>query len=343
MHTTASDGGQKLHDFVRVAEALGLDFLVLGDHNVINPEYKTTQSKVTIVPGLEFTPGYSFEYDNEGKPTNFDSDPNHLLAIGITEPGTDDFRDSQTNVDTIAALGGLSFLAHPADYWLPWNDWQVEGYNGLEIWTYLSDWGESVMIGEGSAKPGDDPDATLTGPNEKILQHWDTVGLQRRVIGIGSTDSHSKIQTVKDQPFLAFPLKKELHSIRTHVLLADSLSSSRTQAIGQIVTALSKGRCYIALDSLADATGFQFWLEVYGRRHDMGDEVSLLDIQPSGILHIRLPSTAKISVVVNGEVIHRSEGDHLDMPIELDQGVCRVEARMNDRIWILSNPVYLRV
>ena len=64
---------------------------------------------------------------------------------------------------------------------------------------------------------------------------------------------------------MVFPLDKELHSIRTHVLLKDALSDSRTEASAQIVEALSQGRCYIALDSIANATGFQYWLEMGGR------------------------------------------------------------------------------
>ena len=342
LHTTASDGEQELSDFVQVAEALGLDFLVLGDHNVINPEYKNIQSSVVIVPGLEYTPGYSFEHDEEGNPTNYDSGPNHLLAIGVTEPSTEDFSNPQANIDTVAAQGGLSFLAHPADYWLPWKDWQVERYDGLEIWTYLSNWAESAMVQELGAKALKDPDAVLTEPNNRLIKHWDTVGYQRRLIGIGSTDAHSKMQSLQGENHLVFPLDKELHSIRTHVLLKDSLSDSRSEASSQIVEALSKGRCFIALDSLADATGFQFWLEMDGRRYDIGDEIGLRDTNPNGNLHVSVPHSATIKVIFNGKVTHQAEKDQLNIPIQLAQGVYRVEAWIKDRIWTLSNPIYLR-
>jgi hypothetical protein len=342
IHTTASDSEKELSEILQVAEALGLDFLALGDHNVINPEYKGIQSSVVIVSGLEYTPGYSFEYDEEGNQTNFDSGPNHLLGIGVTAPGTEDFSIPQANIDTIAAQGGLSFLAHPADYWLPWEEWQVERYDGLEIWTYLSDWAESQVVRGLGAKALKSPDAVLSGPNHRIIEHWDAVGKQRRIIGIGSTDSHSKMQKLGEEYHMVFPLDKELHSIRTHVLLKDTLSNSRTEASAQIVEALSQGRCYIALDSIANATGFQFWLEMGGRRHDMGDEIHLRESHHKGILQVRVPHSATIKVLFNGKVAHQAEVDQLTMPIQLERGVYRVEVWEKDQIWTLSNPIYLR-
>jgi hypothetical protein len=342
IHTTASDSEKELNEIIQVAEALGLDFLVMGDHNVINPEIKGTQSSVVIVSGLEYTPGYSFEYDEEGNQTNFYSGPNHLLAIGVTAPGTEDFSSPQANIDSIAAQGGLSILAHPADFWLPWDDWQVERYDGLEIWTYLSDWAESAMVQGLGAKALKAPDAALSGPNHRIVKLWDEVGKQRRLIGIGSTDSHSKMQNLGGEYHMVFPLDKELHSIRTHVLLKDALSDSRTEASAQIVEALSQGRCYIALDSMANATGFQFWLEMGGSRHDMGDEVELPESHGKGNLQVRVPHSATIKVLFNGKVTHQVEDDQLTIPIQLERGVYRVEVWEKDRIWTLSNPIYLR-
>ena len=58
IHTNASDSEKELGEILQVAELLGLDFLALGDHNVINPEYRGMQSSVIIVSGLEYTPGY---------------------------------------------------------------------------------------------------------------------------------------------------------------------------------------------------------------------------------------------------------------------------------------------
>ena len=342
LHTTASDGGQDLNDVLRVADEVGVDFIVLGDHNAIDPRHASLTSRVQLVPGIEYTPEYKVEYDPAGEPVGYDSGPNHLLGIGISNPGTEDFDDPQANIDSVNKLGGLSILAHPADFWLPWKAWQVQRYAGIEIWTYLSDWAEANMKHSDLKDAYGNPDSALTGPRKRVLERWDAEGQKRRVLGMGSMDSHSKMQTVQGESLLVFPLQKELYALRTHVNLSGPLAKDRHKAAEQILSSLGTGRCYIALDSLADASGFQFWLNWDDRRFDMGAEVEVTTVSSDGAFQIRLPHPASVSLIADGVSVYDAEGSRFEISTPIQPGVYRVEVKIDGRHWILSNPIYLR-
>jgi hypothetical protein len=55
----------------------------------------------------------------------------------------------------------------------------------------------------------------------------------------------------------------------------------------------------------------------------------------------RLPAAAEIVVVRDGAPLRRVHGDALDVEIE-HPGVYRIEARIDGRLWLLSNPIHLR-
>ena len=74
----------------------------------------------------------------------------------------------------------------------------------------------------------------------------------------------------------------------------------------------------------------------------MGDEVDLRESHHKGILQVRVPHSATIKVLFNGKVTHEEEDNQLKIPIQLESGVYRVEVWEKDRIWTLSNPIYLR-
>jgi hypothetical protein len=46
-------------------------------------------------------------------------------------------------------------------------------------------------------------------------------------------------------------------------------------------------------------------------------------------------------VIRDGAPFHAARGAALDVPVE-GRGVYRIEARIDGRLWLLSNPVHLR-
>jgi hypothetical protein len=64
---------------------------------------------------------------------------------------------------------------------------------------------------------------------------------------------------------------------------------------------------------------------------------------PAGraVIHVRLPRAAELRVVGNGATVYQVHAEGLKLEIE-GQGVYRIEARIDGRLWLLSNPVHLR-
>jgi hypothetical protein len=64
---------------------------------------------------------------------------------------------------------------------------------------------------------------------------------------------------------------------------------------------------------------------------------------PAGpsVLRVRLPRAADLTVVRDGTPWQRTHAATLDIEIAT-RGVYRVEARVDGRVWLLSNPVHLR-
>jgi hypothetical protein len=341
IHSRASDGDKSFSEIIWEAANLGLDFLIPGDHNAIDPICLMPEHRLLIVPGLEYTPKYKEIYDDKGSITGYESGPNHLLAIGVNQAGSVDHQIPQNNIDQTLAAGGLAFIAHPADYWLPWNDWTVERYTGLEIWTFLSDWAESSFNSPSPLFAYRNPDAVLQGPPEQALRRWDNECQHRRIVGIGSVDMHSKPQNVGGVQREVFPPEVELSSIRTHILSFDPLPADSNKAIQQLVSAIGDGHCYTALDSLFPSDGFRFCVETNKRVFIMGDELWPDPREPLTLL-VQLPQAAEVRVLKDGHIYHKAHCTNLSLIIHGETGVFRIETRIKGHPWIFSNPIYVR-
>src|ERR687891_1328845 len=60
------------------------------------------------------------------------------------------------------------------------------------------------------------------------------------------------------------------------------------------------------------------------------------------VLRVRLPRFAEVTACRNGVMIAETRAAGLDLDIT-DSGVYRVEARIDERLWLVSNPVLLRL
>jgi hypothetical protein len=125
--------------------------------------------------------------------------------------------------------------------------------------------------------------------------------------------------------------------IRTHVLCNEPPAHDLERDRELVFDALRAGRCYIAVDSVAPASGFRF----------AADDVPMGGEAPAGrrTLRVRTPLAARLRLLCDGAEIASTEGTSLDVEVE-EPGVYRAEARRDakgrERTWILSNPVYLR-
>jgi hypothetical protein len=128
--------------------------------------------------------------------------------------------------------------------------------------------------------------------------------------------------------------------LHTHLLcepLTGDLDPDRESVYG----ALREGRAYLAVDAFAPAAGFRFHGSRDGDQVEMGGTATA----DAWTLHVRLPRRARIRLVRDGRTLAEDESDFLDHRVG-GAGVYRVEARIDEdgreRVWIVSNPIYLR-
>ena len=138
------------------------------------------------------------------------------------------------------------------------------------------------------------------------------------------------------------PYERAFRCVSTHVL-AERLEE------GAMREAVKAGRVYVAHTWMGDATGFRMgWLdageaELSTRvRCWMGDE---REFEGGGRIDVESPLPGRLRLIRGGVEVARSEGNRLSVPVN-EAGVYRAEVWLELdgewRLWIYSNPVYLR-
>jgi len=335
-HSTYSDGHGTAAQVAAAAASAGLDFLVMTDHDTLQPLAEVGEAfhgRTLLLWGCEVSP-----------PTN------HLLAVGAsTCPSCQ--QPPQAYLDELRAQGALTFLAHPHDRGVRlarvpsyrWDSWPIEGYTGIEVWNQLSDWG-GRLTGLGSTlRALQRPAQALRGPEPETLQLWDQAGLQRRVVGIGGLDVHDIHVGHPPLGVRIFPYAYAFRTIRCHVRV-EAWPEAPKDAKAELLQALQEGRLHFADDELADSRGIA-WSALDGNgavRGGMGDELACRSVQA---LRLSAPRPALLTLVKDGVPIMRGEGRELSAPTQ-GPGVYRAELRIpgrgRDLPWAYTNPIYLR-
>src|SRR5574341_60235 len=139
MHTHYSDGHYTHAEIASAALKTGLDVVIVTDHNVLvnglEDYYREGDRRLLLLVGEEV-------HDQARDPQK-----NHLLVIGASRELATLSHDPQLLLEGVSRAGGLAFIAHPVDPAAPavgevdisWEDWQVQGYTGLELWNAFSE------------------------------------------------------------------------------------------------------------------------------------------------------------------------------------------------------------
>jgi hypothetical protein len=158
------------------------------------------------------------------------------------------------------------------------------------------------------------------------------------VVAIGGLDAHQFGKRIGPVvPLRVMSYRRSFRYIRTHVLCSEPPTRELEHDRELVFDALRVGRCYIAVDSVAPASGFRF----------EADDVPMGGEAPAGrrTVSARTPLAARLRLLRDGVEIASAEGTSLDAEVE-EPGVYRVEARREaggrERTWIISNPVYFR-
>lgn len=336
MHSVFSDGSGEISDIAKAASEVGLDYILLTDHNTLRAlkeGYEGWYGNTLLLVGCELN-------DKQNK--------NHYLAFGINQAYSTRLSAAEY-VKKVKEAGGIGFIAHPHEKRThmekhppyPWVDWDVDGFTGIEIWNHMSEWMENLTE-KNKYQSFLHPLKTIVAPQKKTLKLWDELNLKRKVVGIGGVDAHAhKYNLLGFLEVEIFPYKVLFKSIRTHILTDEEIKKGKSfdaveKAKKIIYSALEKGSCFVANDYHGDSSGFKFFADADNRIYQMGDKIS----KSKNIkLHAEIPNhNSEIKLIKNGRTVESVKGATLVHKVN-GRGVYRVEAYLNGKAWIFSNHI----
>lgn len=344
MHTRYSDGSGLHADIARAALDAGLDVVIVTDHNVLVNGFESYHRKngktLLMLIGEEV-------HDQARLPQK-----SHLLVLGCNREMARFADDPQRLIDRVRESGGLSFIAHPRDPALPlfheddisWEDWQVSGYTGIELWnglselkTHIKNWMDAIFYGFF-------PHYLAHGPHPEVLARWDDLLAQdRKVVAIGGSDAHALNIRVGPIRRTIYPYEFHFRAINTHLLTPQPLTGDMTSDKKMIYQAFQQGHCFVGYDLPSSTRGFRFTAQGKNGRVIMGDELMM---DSAITLQIKLPQKCECNLLKDGQVIKTWTTHEVCTHITREPGVYRVECYINfsgkRRGWIFSNPIYLR-
>lgn len=341
-HTIYSDGSGTFKEVAKVANEIGLDFLVSSDHNTIQP----------LLEGKEGWYGKTLVLCGDEISTR----AGHYLSMNIAKDISQKAVGSvQGVIDAVADEGGLGFIAHPFHPRMAWSDWKVTNFTGMELVNADSEWRNDgilelleSLLGYAFSEYG--ALNNLADRPRANLRKWDELLQGRKVVGIGSADAHANIKLGKERS-LKFPsYERVFNSIHTHILTSHRLTGNLEHDKLAVYSALQAGHCYVVYEGFCDASGFAFEGTNGHNRAMMGDEIALNDGVEFTVAVSDTTDTL-IELLKDGDVVRASKNGRLKYRTT-KAGVYRVEVyqlrrsfpfwRLSKRPWIFSNPIYVR-
>ncbi len=336
IHTIHSDGTGDYHQLAEIANDAGLDYLLVTAHNFHTSEKEGWYGATLVLTGEEVQdPAHAAE--------------NHYLVLDANRTMAPHAGDPQRLIDTVQRHGGLGFIAHPYEHSgrfidepeINWNAWHAEGYDGLEIWNYMSEFKSYLNDPLTTLLYALMPRLAIRGPYPETLDRWDKLLADGKVWAIGGSDAHGK--TYRMGPFKrqVFAYRHLFRTVNTHALLSARWSGDATRDAQHLYTALEQGRSFIGYDALAPTKGFRFHAQHGEKRYTMGDEIAA---RQEVHFQVSTPSAARLRLIHNGSCVAENEGDYL-MYTSRSPGAYRVEALKRhlavERGWIYSNPIFV--
>jgi len=363
-HTPYSDGALYHAELAQDAIAAELDFVIVTDHNVwvqgveryhvdARPQPPPPPQRIGYPPVAASPPRQTLVLSGEElHDVRRDPPGEHTLVFGA-ERELAPYADTPQHVfDRANMAGALSFLAHPfeksaasiGEPALGWSDWEVQGYTGLEIWNYMSEFKGLMKYWATGLRHVFRPNRGIKGPYPATLAKWDELMADgRRVVGIGGADAHGLTYRVGPFKRTIFPYEHLFRGVNTHILTPHALTGDVAQDKALIYEALRLGHCWVGYDLPAPTTGFRYTASGWRCEAMLGDEIAV----GTGVtLQVRAPRMAELRLVRRGEVVQLVQHGTNLTHIAQDPGAYRAEVYLDyqgaSRGWIFSNPIYVR-
>lgn len=330
VHSNLSDGRASPDAICAAAAARGLDFLVLTDHNRLDPKLGGLHHGVLLVPATE-------ESANEG----------HIVSLGAKR-ALDDAEKRGDALQAIRKLGGTPMLAHPYNRRMPFSDWPNVGEAaGLEALSYDDLWrealhapfGHGLVIGALESPFNKDLAVSqLVRRPDQALAGFDALRVEHPLSLVCADDAHG------------LPSYRSVLGLMSMYLDISEFEGADPQLV---LRALAAGRGYCGLDAIAPASGFSFRAEApqaYGGTMGEGMSGPARERTVVAELPATAPRAAELHLFQNGREVLVSRGPRLVLP-RADPGDYRVEvwAPLPGAFWdgpmvpwILSNPIRLK-
>ena len=341
VHTTYSDGTATVPEVLTSARAAGADAVLLTDHDTLAARrdgWEGLHDGVLLLVGTEVSP-------KDG----------HYLAFGVEHEIPHAGRSPRDIAAAVRAAGGIGFAAHPFSRGgrmlvpalarrvvLP-HGWPAldadDGCDGIELWSVTTDAAEAWRTpGEAMRWLRDPQSAVAQGPAPWHLRRWDELSAHRRLPANGGLDGHQPGIRVRGRVCSPLPHRSTFDLLRTHLLCERPLTGDVAVDRTTVLRALRAGAAWLNCPFVARADGARLWAQrADGETVPMGGEAAA----GAAVLHVRLPRAAEIVVLRDGVAFERAHAAMMAVEVERP-GVYRVEARIDGRLWLLSNPVRLR-
>jgi hypothetical protein len=344
IHTPYSDGESYHAEIAQAALQAGLDFIVVTDHNVwvggIEGYYGPSQQhQVLLLVGEEI-------HDVRRDPQT-----NHMLVYGADRELAQYASNPQDLIEQVGEGGGTCYLAHPIDKAaplfnepaIPWVNWDIEGYAGIELWNYMAEFKRFLSGKVKAVRLAYNPEKAISGPFPETLALWDhLLGEGRDVRVIGCADAHANRYSIGPLARVVFPYEYLFRCVNTHILTSRPFNGDFEHDKRLALNALRAGSAFVGYDLPAPTRGFRFSAQGHNTSAIMGGRIRL----GHGVtLQIAAPHIAEIRLLKDGEtVLHEPDGTHC-VYIANKPGIYRVEVYIRfkgkQRGWIFSNPIFI--
>ena len=344
MHTVYSDGTGKHADLAQAALKAGLDAIIVTDHNVwvqnMEGYLQKGKKRMLTLVGEEV-------HDQTLKVGK-----NHLLILGHNREVARFAPDPQQLIEQGTAAGGLTFIAHPMEDALPafheaafnWENWEVSGYTGIELWNQMSEFKSRSATFPKAALNAFFPRFMMLGPLERTLKLWDDLLATSRqpVVAVGGVDAHAL--NIRKGPIglILYPYELQFRSLTNHLLIPTPLTGELSQDKRLVYDALRQGHSFVAYDLPHSTRGFRFTVNSKDGQFYMGDRVTA----ESGLtFQVHLPLRTHARLIKDGKIIKEEMDREVLTHITKEPGIYRAEVYLDylgrHRGWIFSNPIYV--
>jgi len=342
MHTPYSDGSKWHRELADSAIVAKLDFIIVTDHNIwvdgIEEYYQNEYGKVLLLVGEEI-------HDPRRKPQ-----ANHFLALGAKRELSPFASNTEELIEATRSAGGYGFLAHPFDPAAPtigesalgWQDWDIEGYHGLEIWNFMSEFKGYLGGNLRNLRAALKPEKYISGADPRALDCWDELLSQgKQLCAVGGSDAHGHTFSLGPMKRTIFSYDYLFQTVNMHVLLKDELTGNKGEDGRLIIDAIGKGNSWVAYDLPQNSAGFRF----SGQSKTKGIMGDTIRLGTGATLQVKTPQKCRIQLIRNGSTVAECQYDEsltfLLSAAGAYRAQCFVEYGGREVGWIYSNPIYI--